>query len=83
MNRAWTTGHFGFAKAFLGKREGLKSEVLYGIYTMVVRPTITYATTVWWPRIKFKTSRTKLEKLQRLAYLGKIGSVRTAPAATV
>jgi hypothetical protein len=48
---------------------------------MVVRATITYATIVWWPRVKFKTSRAKLSMLQRMAFLGITGSMRMTPTA--
>jgi hypothetical protein len=43
---------------------GLKPKV---IYTAVVRPIVTYAATVWWPRVKLKTNQAELSKLQRMA----------------
>jgi hypothetical protein len=46
---------------------------------MVVRPIITYAATIWWPKLKYKTIQAKLSKLQRLTCLGIAG----APTATV
>jgi hypothetical protein len=42
---------------------GLKSKAMYWIYTVVVRPIVIYAATVWWPRFKFKTSKAELSKL--------------------
>jgi hypothetical protein len=57
--------------------------VVYWIYTVVVRPTVTYAATVWWPRIKYGTSRAELSKLQRMACLGITGAIRTAPTAAI
>jgi hypothetical protein len=36
--------------------------------------------TVLWPRVKYKTRRVKLSKLQRLACLGITGDTRTAAA---
>jgi hypothetical protein len=48
---------------------------------VVVRPIITYAAMIWWPRLKYKTSQAKLSKLQRLACLGVTGAMRTAPTA--
>jgi hypothetical protein len=38
-------------------------------YTMIVRPTVTYSATAWWPGIKHKTSRVELSKLQSLEFL--------------
>jgi hypothetical protein len=57
--------------------------VVYWIYTAVVRPIITYAATIWWPRVKFKTSQAELRKLQRMACLGITGAMRTAPTAAM
>jgi hypothetical protein len=64
-----------------GKTWGLKPKVVYRIYTAVVRPIVTYAATIWWPRVKLKASQAELSKLQRLACLGITGAVRTAPTA--
>jgi hypothetical protein len=57
--------------------------VLYWIYTAVVRPIVTYAATVWWPRVKFKTSHAELSKLQRVACLGITGAIKTTPTAAM
>jgi hypothetical protein len=46
---------------------------------MVIRPTFTYTFTVKWPSVEYKTSRTRLSKLQRLACQGVIGAIRMAP----
>jgi hypothetical protein len=56
--------------------------VVYWIYA-VVRPIITYAAAIWWPRVKFKTSQAELGKLQRMACLGITGAMRTAPTAAM
>jgi hypothetical protein len=50
---------------------------------VVVRHIVTYAATVWWPRIKYGTSRAELGKLQRMACLGITGAMRTAPTAAI
>jgi hypothetical protein len=62
---------------------GLKPKVLYWIYTAVVRPIDTYSATVWWPRVKFKTSQAELSKLQRVACLGITGAIKTTPTAAM
>ena len=68
--------------AILGKTWGLKTRVLRGIYTMVIRPILTYGSMVWWPRVRY-ISRPELNELQRLASLAISGVMRiTPPAAT-
>jgi hypothetical protein len=57
--------------------------VIYWIYTAVVRLIITYAATIWWPRVKLKTSQAELGKLQRMACLGITGAMRTDPTAAM
>jgi hypothetical protein len=66
MNRADRA--FWIHSGTFGKIWGLKPKAVYWIYSIVVRPIITYATTMWC-RLKYKTSRAKLSKLQRLACL--------------
>jgi hypothetical protein len=57
--------------------------VIYWIYTAVVRPIVTYAATVWWPRVKLKRSQAELSKLQRVACLGITRAINTAPPAAM
>jgi len=47
-----------------GKTWGLKTRVLQWIYSMVIRPILTYGSMVLWPRLRY-SSRTALSKLQR------------------
>jgi hypothetical protein len=70
-------------KGTFRKTWGLKPWVIHWMYTMVVRPIITYAAMIWWPRLKYTTSKAKLSKLQRLAYLGITGAMRTATTDTI
>jgi hypothetical protein len=65
-----------------GKTLGLKSKVIYWLYTVVVRPIVIYVTTVWWPKVKFKISKAELSKLQRMVCLVITGAMRTTTAAT-
>jgi hypothetical protein len=62
---------------------GTETKVIYWIYTAVVRPIVTYATTIWWLRVKLKTSQAELSKLQRMACLEIKGAMRTAPPAAM
>jgi hypothetical protein len=56
---------FWTCRGTFGKTWELKPKVVYRIYTVMVRPTVTYAAITWWPRVKLKTSKAKLCKLQR------------------
>jgi hypothetical protein len=58
----------------------LKPKVMYWIYTAVVRPIVTYAATIWWPRIILKTNQAELSKLQRMACFWITGAMRTPTA---
>jgi hypothetical protein len=63
-----------------GKTWGLKPKEVYWMYTAVVRPIVTYAATIWWPRVKHKKkNQAELSKLQKMACLGITGAMRTAP----
>jgi hypothetical protein len=46
---------------------------------MVNRPVLTYSSIVWWPRVRYNVSRTKLSKLLTLSCLAKIGAMKTTP----
>jgi hypothetical protein len=43
-----------------------------------LRPIVTYTATVWWPTVKFKTSKAELSKLQRMVCLGTTGAPKAA-----
>jgi hypothetical protein len=49
----------------------------------VVRPIITYAATVWWPKTEQTIVRTKLNSVQRIACLGTTGAIITTPTAAM
>jgi hypothetical protein len=69
---------FWMCRDTVGKTWGLKPKVMYWIYTVVVRPIVTFATTLW---VQFKTRKVELSKLQRMACLDVIGAMKTAPTA--
>jgi len=58
-------------------------KIVYWIYTAVIRPVITYAAVVWWPRVNLVTVTRQLEHLQRLAYFSITGAMRTTPTAAM
>jgi hypothetical protein len=55
---------FWTCKGTFGKTWSLKPQILLWMYTMVMKPMLTYGSTVWWPRVVCKVSRMEL----RLAY---------------
>jgi hypothetical protein len=68
---------------YIWKTWGLKPKVLYKTYTAVVRPIVTYADTIWWPRVKLKTSQAELSKMLWVACLGITGAIKTTPTAAI
>ena len=66
-------------KSILGRRWGLKPRLTNWLYTSVIRPMMTYASFVWWPKTKQKSACIELTKVQRLACLATTGAMRTTP----
>ena len=66
-------------RGIVGQRWGLKPAMMRWIYTMVVRPMVTYASFVWWPRAELATASAELQKVQRLACLLTTGAMKSAP----
>jgi hypothetical protein len=58
---------------------GLGPKVVHWLYVAIVRPTISFASFVWWPGCKTVSTKNKLSKVQRLACLGITGALRTTP----
>jgi hypothetical protein len=71
---------FWTCRSTFGKTWRLRPKVLHWIFTMVVK---VCAAAVWWPGVKFKTSKAELRKLQWLVFLGITGPMRMPPAAAV
>jgi hypothetical protein len=78
INKAYKA--FWTCRGMFGKTWG--PHVVYWIYTAVIRPVITYSITVWWPRVKLKTSKAELSKLQRFAYISITGALRDSNSRT-
>jgi len=57
----------------------LGPKVVYLLYVDVVRPTISYASLVWWPGCQTASTKNKLSKVQRLTCLGITGDFCTTP----
>ena len=66
-----------------GPRWGATPAVMMWIYTAVVRPMLSYAASVWWPRVGVGVARAMLTQVQRVACLGVTGALRTTPTAAM
>lgn len=62
-----------------GKTWGLKPKMTLWMYFSLVRPIITYAALVWWPKTDQTKTRNTLNKLQRLVCLSMTGAFSTSP----
>jgi len=58
---------------------GLGPRVVHWLYVSVIRPSVTFASLVWWPGCQTASAKNKLSRIQRLACLGIRGAVRTTP----
>ena len=62
-----------------GLRWGFSPRSMYWVYTMMIRPIITYASVVWWHKAAQKVVGGHLERVQRLACMAITGAFRTTP----
>jgi len=62
---------------------GLRPRVVYWLYISILRPSITFASLVWWPGCQTASAKKKLSRIQRLACLGITGAMRTTPTNAV
>ena len=65
-----------------GVRWGLGPRVVHWLY-VVIRPSVTYASLVWWPGCQTASAKKKLSRIQRLACLGITGAMSTTPTSAV
>ena len=80
MNEA--SGLSGAVRARLVHR-GLQPRLLLWIYTMVMRPVLTFGSMIWWRRIRCNISRLELSKLRRLVWINVTGMMKTTSRAAV
>ena len=57
--------------------------MVHCIYTMVIRPVLTYGSTAWWQRVTYNVRRREPSKLQRLVCITITEEMRMAPAAAM
>jgi len=62
-----------------GRAWDLGPRVVHWLYVSVIRPSVTFASLVWWPGCQTASTMKKLSKIQRLASLRITGAVRTTP----
>ena len=62
---------------------GLRTRVTHWLYVCINRPSIAYASLVWWPACQTASAQKELSKVQRLACLGITGAMRTTPTNAV
>jgi hypothetical protein len=58
---------------------GIRLKVVHWVYVAICRPTISFASLVWWRGCQTASTKSKLSKVQRLACLGITGAFRTTP----
>jgi hypothetical protein len=66
-----------------GVRWGLRPRVVYWLYVSIIRPSITFASLVWWPGCETARVKQQLSTVQRLACLGITEAMRTTPTNAV
>ena len=64
----------------IGRTWGLRPSMIYWLYQAIIRPRITYASLVWWPKTKERSTQNKLGKLQRLICNAITGVMKSAPS---
>lgn len=74
---------FWRTRSTISKSWGLRPKVVYWLYTMVIRPMLSYAAMAWWPRVRIKAVQYQLRGLQRLACVGITGAMRSSPSASL
>jgi hypothetical protein len=62
---------------------GLGPRVVHWLYISIIRPSVTFASLVWWPGCQTASAKKKLSRVQRLACLGITGAMRTTPTNAV
>jgi hypothetical protein len=62
---------------------GLTPRVVHCLYISIVRPSICFASLVWWPGRQAASAKKKLSQVQRLACLGITEVMPTSPTNAV
>jgi hypothetical protein len=62
---------------------GLRPRVVYWLYTSIIRPSITFASLVWWTGCQTSSAKKQLSRVQRFACPGITGAMRTTPTSAM
>jgi hypothetical protein len=62
---------------------GLRPTVVHWFYVSIIRPSIMFASLVWWPGCQTASAKKRLSRIQRLAHLGITGAMCTTPASVM
>jgi hypothetical protein len=81
IRKALTT--FAVVRHMYGKRWGLTPSVVHWLHTRVIRPSIFHAALVWWPKVKQRSTKTQLGRIQRMACLAITGAMKLIPTAAM
>ena len=73
------TSAFWACRRAIGRKWGLRPSIIHWLYLTVIRPKVSYASLIWWPKTKTKSAQRKLAKLQRLATMTITGGMRSTP----
>jgi hypothetical protein len=57
--------------------------MVHWLYTRVIRPSILHAPLDWWPKVKKKTTKIHLGRIQRMACLTITGAMKSTPTAAM
>ena len=66
-----------------GATRGLTPKVVHWLYVSIIRPSITFASLVWWPGCQMANAKKRLRTVQRLACLGITGAMHTTPSSAM
>jgi hypothetical protein len=70
---------FAVVRCMYAKKWGLRPNTVHWLCTRVIRPSILHAALVWWPKIKQKTNKIHLGRIQRMACLAVAGAMKSTP----
>jgi hypothetical protein len=65
------------ARRMYGMEWGLRPTMVHWLYTRVIRPSIVLAALVWWPKVKQKSTKTQLGRIQGMACLAITGAMKS------
>jgi hypothetical protein len=74
---------FEVVSCMYGIKWGLRPNMVHWLYIRVIRPSICHAALVWWPTVMQKTTKIQLGRIQRMACLVIIGTMKLTPTAAM